>query len=82
MKEKTRVTRIAVLFSLMYMISYITRINYGAIISEMVTDTGYTKDLLSLALTGSFITYGAGQIVSGLLGDRIDPPSSFSVGLA
>ena len=81
MKEKTRVTRIAVLFTLMYMISYITRINYGAIISEMVTDTGYTKDLLSLALTGSFITYGAGQIVSGIFGDRFSPKRLLSVGL-
>lgn len=81
MKEKTRVTRIAVLFTLMYMISYITRINYGAIISEMVTDTGYTKDLLSLALTGSFITYGAGQIVSGIFGDRFSPKKLLSVGL-
>ena len=71
MKEKTRVTRIAVLFTLMYMISYITRINYGAIISEMVTDTGYTKDLLSLALTGSFITYGAGQIGRASCRERV-----------
>lgn len=63
----------AYLFMVLYMVSYITRINYGAIISEMVKDTGFTKELLSMALTGSFITYGAGQVISGICGDRISP---------
>ena len=65
--------RYAYLFMIMYMISYITRINYGAIISEMVRDTGFSKALLSMALTGSFITYGAGQVISGICGDKISP---------
>ena len=56
-----------------YMASYITRINYGAVILEMVYATGYGKAALSMALTGSFITYGAGQIVSGVLGDKFRP---------
>jgi len=63
----------AYLFMFLYMVSYITRINYGAIISEMVRDTGFSKPLLSMALTGSFITYGAGQVISGICGDRISP---------
>lgn len=72
---------LGILFTLMYMISYVTRINYGAIITEMVFDTGYTKDLLALALTGSFITYGVGQIVSGVFGDRFSPKKLLSAGL-
>lgn len=63
----------ALLFAVTYMVSYITRTNYGAIVSNMVESTGYTKDMLSMALTGSFITYGTGQIISGLLGDRFSP---------
>ncbi|MBE6673147.1 MAG: MFS transporter, partial [Ruminococcaceae bacterium] len=59
--DKKAVNRLALLFTLMYMVSYITRINYGAVISEMVKDTGYSKSMLSMALTGSFITYGVGQ---------------------
>ena len=70
------------LFALTYMTSYITRINYGAIISEMVTATGIPKSLLSLSLTGSFITYGAGQIVSGILGDKFSPKSLITLGLS
>ena len=63
----------AYLFMIMYMVSYITRINYGAVISEMVSDTGISKSLLSMSLTGSFITYGAGQVISGICGDKISP---------
>lgn len=79
--EKKQITRLTVLFMLTYMASYITRINYGAIISEMELDTGISRDLLSMALTGSFITYGTGQIISGILGDRINPKKLVSLGL-
>jgi len=79
--DKKAVNRLALLFTLMYMVSYITRINYGAVISEMVKDTGYSKSMLSMALTGSFITYGVGQIISGVLGDRFSPKKLLSIGL-
>lgn len=70
----------ALLFAVTYMVSYITRTNYGAIVSNMVESTGWTKDLLSMSLTGSFITYGTGQIVSGLLGDRFSPKKLVTCG--
>lgn len=69
------------LFTITYLVSYMTRINYGAVISAMEADTGYSKSLLSMAVTGSFITYGAGQVVSGLIGDRFSPKRIISVGL-
>ena len=81
-KDKRQVNRLIFLFACTYMVSYLTRINYGTIISAMVTQTGFTKDSLSLALTGSFITYGAGQIISGIMGDRISPKRLVSCGLA
>lgn len=74
-------TKLAVLFMLTYMVSYLTRTNYGAVVVEMVSDTGYTKAALSAALTGSFITYGTGQILVGYLGDRIQPKKLVSLGL-
>ena len=67
-----------VLFVLVYVASYMTRINYGAVISEMELDTGISRAVLSMAVTGSFITYGAGQIVSGLCGDKFSPKASGS----
>lgn len=81
-KTKNRtMNRIVLLFAATYMVSYITRINYGAIISEMVTATGMSKTMLSLGLTGSFITYGAGQVISGICGDKFSPKKLVSVGL-
>lgn len=64
------------------MVSYLTRINYGAVISQMVADTCFSKSQLSMALTGSFITYGAGQLVSGVLGDHISPKKLIFLGLS
>lgn len=72
---------LTVLFTVTYMVSYMTRINYGTIVSEMERDLQISKSLLSMALTGSFITYGAGQIVSGICGDRFSPKRLVSCGL-
>ena len=79
---KKQVGRAALLFSAVYMISYITRINYGAVIAEMEAATKLSRSLLSMAVTGSFITYGAGQIVSGICGDRLSPKKLIFCGLA
>lgn len=81
MTDKKQVSRLILLLASTYMVSYLTRINYGTIISAMVTQTGFSKDSLSLALTGSFITYGTGQIISGILGDHISPKKLVSCGL-
>ncbi len=79
--DKKKVKQIAFLCAFIYFVSYITRINYGAIISEMVANTGLSKSTLSMALTGSFITYGIGQLVSGYFGDKFQPKNLVSVGL-
>lgn len=76
-----QVRRIALLFSVTYMISYITRINYGSVISEMEAQTGFSRSLLAMALTGSSVTYGLGQIVSGILGDKFSPKKLVATGL-
>jgi len=72
---------LALLFMLTYMVSYLTRTNYGAVVVEMVSATGHSKSALSAALTGSFITYGLGQILVGWLGDRIQPKKLVTLGL-
>lgn len=80
LKQKNRVTVIALIFAAMYMVSYLTRINFGAIISEIENSTFIPKELLSLSLTGSFITYAIGQIVSGIAVDRVSPKKMISIG--
>lgn len=73
--------KLTFLFALTYMVSYMTRTNFGAIISEIISATGVSKSLLSLALTGSFITYGIGQVISGFFGDRFSPKNLVCYGL-
>ncbi|HPP68959.1 MAG TPA: MFS transporter, partial [Clostridiales bacterium] len=69
------------LFTLVYFTSYVTRINYAAIISEIIRSEGILKSTASLALTGSSVAYGIGQILSGYLGDKIQPKTMISAGL-
>jgi len=56
-----------------YFASYMTRINYKAVLAEIMNSEGYSKEQASLALTGLFITYGIGQLISGKLGDIFNP---------
>lgn len=73
--------RYSFLFAMTYFVSYLTRINFAAIISVMVSATGYSKAILSIAVTSSFVTYGVGQCISGFMGDRFSPKGLISIGL-
>lgn len=79
--SKHRVVKLMLLFAAAYFTSYITRSNYAAVMAAMVTDTGHPKTVLSLALTGSFFTYGLGQVASGFFGDHISPRKLLGCGL-
>lgn len=79
--DKKRINRLILLFTLLYTVSYLTRINYAAVISEIVTAEGMQKSLASLALTISAVTYGVGQLLSGYLGDKFEPKKLIFTGL-
>ena len=79
--QKNKVIHLMLLFMMLYLISYVTRINYGAVISEIVSAEGIQKSAASLALTASAVTYGIGQLLSGFLGDRIEPKKLIFSGL-
>lgn len=79
--DKKQASLIILLCSAVYMISYVTRNSYNAIISEMVSSTGLAKSELSVALTGAFITYGIGQLISGYFGDKVQPKTLIAIGL-
>lgn len=79
--DKKQAALIIFICSMVYMISYVTRNSYNAIIAEMVSSTGLAKSTLSVALTGAFITYGLGQLVSGYFGDKIQPRTLIAAGL-
>ena len=66
---------------LVYFTSYVTRINYAACLAEIVVDLQVTKQLASIAVTGAFISYGVGQILSGVIGDKFSPRKIIAFGL-
>lgn len=73
--------QLVVLCTACYFISYVTRINYGAVILEIERAEGISKVAASMAVTGSFITYGAGQLISGWMGDHLKPDRLIFSGL-
>lgn len=58
-----------ILCCLVYFTSYITRINFGAVVAEIVTAEGFAKSTVSIVVVMGFISYGVGQLISGVLGD-------------
>ena len=82
MKSKLNAKQLALIFSIVYFASYVTRINFAAIIQSVVSDTGYLKSDLSLVLVVLSITYGTGQIINGIISDKINPKLVISIGLS
>ena len=64
-----------------YFTSYLTRHNYAAALVEIVRDMKIDKETGSCALTGMFVTYGVGQLLSGWLGDRFSPRIVIAAGV-
>lgn len=79
--DKKSVNKYAILFMFTYFVSYLTRINFAAIIAEIEKSDGISNTILGLAVSGSSIFYGAGQLVSGYMGDRIQPKKLIGYGL-
>lgn len=69
------------LFSAVYFVSYLTRINYAAVISAIIAEEGISRSVAALAVTGAFVTYGVGQLLSGALSDRVQPTHLVSLAL-
>jgi len=64
---------VVVLGFLVYFFSYAMRLDYSATMVAMVADLKITNTLASYAVTGSFITYGIGQVFCGIIADKISP---------
>lgn len=71
---------ISVLFCLLYFTSYMTRKSFSAV-KLGIPDTLLTDVQIGYIGSALFFTYGAGQVISGLLGDRIDPRKLIFCGL-
>lgn len=66
-------TKLTVLCSAAYFTSYLTRVNFAAVLAAIIQAGDIDKTLAGAVTTLGFITYGVGQLISGWLGDRINP---------
>lgn len=76
-----RIAGLELLCCIAYFMSYVTRLDYAASLTAIVNDLNITKQMASIAVTGSFITYAVGQVISGILGDSIKPRKLIALGL-
>lgn len=79
--EQNRTRRVSWICSMAYFMSYIMRLGFAAGLVEITTAMNISQSTAGLACTGLFITYGAGQFLSGYLGDRIAPRSLIAFGM-
>ncbi|MEE1023717.1 MAG: MFS transporter [Acutalibacteraceae bacterium] len=66
---------------LVYFFSYAMRLNYSASLVAIVSDLKISNTMASAAVTGSFITYGIGQVICGFIGDKNSPVKMISVAM-
>lgn len=76
-----RARAIAWLFTMVYFASYTMRINFAVMMVKICADMQVEKTQLAIVVTGLTVSYGVGQVISGLLGDRVKPQRLLSVGL-
>ncbi len=66
--------------SVAYFVSYLTRVNFAAVIAAIIQAGDADKRTAGAVTTIGFITYGVGQLISGWLGDKINPKKLMFIG--
>ncbi len=80
-KKNTTYKILAVLCPLIYFASYLTRKDYGVVLEAVITAEGITKTQAGFVETLALISYGGGQVISGILGDKFKPQNIILCGL-
>ncbi len=75
------VSRLFWLCWLAYSMSYVGRLNFSACMAAIMAEGSLTKAYLGSVGTGFLACYGAGQLVNGMLGDKISPKLMVGIGL-
>jgi len=73
---------LSIICPLIYFASYLTRKNYGIVMEAVIASEGIAKADAGLVETLALISYGVGQVISGVLGDKFRPQRVIMVGLA
>ena len=78
---RKRAKAIAWSCTLVYFASYLMRINFAVMLVKICSDMQVNKTDLAVVVTGLTIAYGAGQIITGIFGDRLSPKKLVTFGL-
>lgn len=66
---------------MVYFTSYLGRLNYSSAMTVMIQETVITKSEAGFISMLYFFAYGIGQLVNGILGDRLHPGKMITGGL-
>ncbi len=80
-KISSKARGLAFLCMAVYFASYIMRNNFAVMTVKICSDLGVGKSALAVVITGMTVCYGIGQVISGLLGDKVPPRIMLAVGL-
>ena len=73
---------IIALCCMVYFVSYFSRKDFAAVMAGMIYDGAVSRANAGLIGTMLFAFYGAGQLISGYLGDKIKPKYLLLMGLS
>lgn len=80
--DKKQIVLLTALCVCAYLVSYLTRKNFSAVLAEFTVAEGVEKSAASFITVSLFICYGLGQLLSGWLGDKFSPRKIMTIGLA
>lgn len=80
--DKKHIRLLAFLGWIVCFASYITRLNFAAVLVEFIQSEGIMKSAASVIITAMLVTNGVGQLLSGYLGDRFSPRLLIFLGLS
>ncbi|MBQ7788647.1 MAG: MFS transporter [Clostridia bacterium] len=72
---------IVLMCTVAYFASYFSRKTFSVLMVEMIKNGAIERDIAGIVGTALFIFYGAGQLVSGYLGDKFSPKYLMFAGL-
>lgn len=80
-KSSNLIRILSLICPFVYFASYVSRKNYGVVISDVILSEGISNSVAAITSTATLIAYGVGQIISGVLCDRYKPQNIIYIGL-
>ena len=79
--SRNRAFMLGGLCSISYLAVYVARNVLGTVTPQMIESGGFTTEGIGSLSSIFFITYAVGQLINGIIGDRISPKYMISIGL-